>query len=162
MVAPLASGHSSKTTSMFRKILVPTDGTPLAEKAVQEAIDYAKTSGGEIVALSIAPPYVHSLPDITFGAFRDKPLEENVTPIDAAQQIVDNVLHRARVAGVRCKTRIALSFDPYQEIVDAAEEFDCDVIFMATHGYKGLKKLVTGSETQRVLDHTTLPVLVLR
>lgn len=147
---------------MFRKILVPIDGSVLSDKAVQEAIDYVKMSGGEIVALSIAPPYVHSMPDITFGTSSDKSPGRNVAPVDFAQQTVDNVLHRAKIAGVRCKTRIALSFNPYQEIIDSAEELNCDAIFMATHGYRGLNKLFTGSETQRVLDHTTLPVLVLR
>ena len=147
---------------MFRKILVPTDGSPLAGKAVQEAIDYVKLSNGEIVVLSIAPPYVHSLPEIPFRSSREEASETRVAPVDVAQQIVDNVLHRAKIAGVRCKTRIALSFDPYQEIIDASEELHCDAIFMATHGYRGLKKLISGSETQRVLDHTILPVLVLR
>lgn len=147
---------------MFLNILVPTDGSSLAEKAVEAAIDYAQHSDSQIVLLSIAEPYSYAFDtSFSFGAVRERG-DTDVSAIGFAQQSVETALNLARMGGVRCKSRVALSFMPYQEIVAAAKDFDCDAIFMATHGLKGIRKLLTGSETQRVLEHTTLPVLVLR
>lgn len=147
---------------MFKRILVPTDGSPLSEKAIDAAVEFAYANGGEIVAISVAEPYAYPL--LAEGSATlpvdTKEYEERVQEL--AQQYVQQVARHAQASNVACKTMVALSFRPYEEIIHAAKEFDCDVIFMASHGRKGLNKLFLGSETQRVLTHSTLPVLVFR
>jgi nucleotide-binding universal stress UspA family protein len=147
---------------MFKKILVPTDGSPLSDKAINAAVEFARTVGGELVALSVAEPHVYSsliegTSAITPGtnAYEDKARE-------MAQQHVKKVADLAGAGNVVCSTAVALSFNPYEEIIRMAEEFNCDVIFMASHGRKGLNKLFLGSETQKVLAHSAIPVLVFR
>ena len=81
---------------------------------------------------------------------------------ELAHSHVKKIEDAAAIANVPCDTSIALSYNPSEEIVRTAEKFNCDAIFMASHGRKGLSKLFLGSETQKVLAHTTLPVLVLR
>lgn len=145
---------------MFKTILVPTDGSPLAEKAIQAAIDFARTTGSTIIGFSVAEPYPFSaLSEVSISIDTDM-YDQKMEAI--ARSRVDKVADIARAAGVPCRTEIALSFSPYEEIVKAANKFHCDVIFMSSHGRKGLDKLFLGSETQRVLAHTTIPVMVFR
>ena len=147
---------------MFKKILVPTDSSTLSEKAIYAAVEFARTNGSERVALSVAEPYVYST--MAEGAIAlpvdSKMYDERVQEL--AQQHVEKVAKLARAKNVACITKVALSFSPYEEIIHAANEFNCDVIFMASHGRKGLNKLFIGSETQKVLAHSTIPVLVFR
>jgi nucleotide-binding universal stress UspA family protein len=145
---------------MFKTILVPTDGSPLSDKAIDAAIEFSKLVGGKIIALSVAEPYPFS------------PLHESASAIEAsnyddqmrerAQQIVDKVANIAKNANVSCETCVTLSFSPYEEIIKIARKHECDAVFMASHGRKGLNKLFLGSETQKVLAHSTIPVLVYR
>jgi len=145
---------------MFKTILVPTDGSPLSDKSVSAAIEFSKLGGGKIIALSVAEPYPFS------------PLYESASAMEAtnydeqmrarAQQIVDKVAVAAKNANVPCEVVVGLSFSPYEEIIHAAKKYECDVVFMASHGRKGLNKLFLGSETQKVLAHSTIPVLVFR
>ena len=79
-----------------------------------------------------------------------------------AQRHVEKVAQKAKAGNVACETLVAQSINPYEEIINAAKEFSCDVIFMASHGRKGLSALFVGSETQKVLSHSTIPVLVFR
>jgi nucleotide-binding universal stress UspA family protein len=147
---------------MFKKILVPTDGSPLSDKAIYAAIEFARANASEIVALSVAEPYVYSMWLEGSGAIAldSKAYDESMQEL--AQRHVQKVATLAGDSNVACKTRVALSFSPYEEIVQTAKDFNCDVIFMASHGRKGLNKLFVGSETQKVLAHTTIPVLVFR
>lgn len=147
---------------MFKKILVPTDGSPLSDKAVDAAIEFARTTECELVTLCVAEPYVYSALVEGSGIY---PMDSAVYDEKAqeyAQHNVDKAVALAQAAGIKCKATVALSFSPYEEIVRAAEQNNCDVIFMASHGRKGLNKLFVGSETQKVLAHSTLPVLVFR
>lgn len=145
---------------MFKKILVPTDGSELSDKAVVAAIGFAKSAGASIVALSVAEPYPYS--PVGETAFVPDLAEYEQKAMDAAREVVDKVAAQAAEAGVACETHTGQSFNPYEEIVRVAEKSGCDVIFMASHGRKGLNRLFVGSETQKVLAHTTLPVLVFR
>lgn len=79
-----------------------------------------------------------------------------------AQQNVQRIADAANAANVPCETLTPQSLDPYEEIVNAAQKHGCDVIFMASHGRKGLSRLFAGSQTQKVLAHSTIPVLVIR
>jgi nucleotide-binding universal stress UspA family protein len=147
---------------MFKKILVPTDGSDLSEKAIYAAVEFAHTNGSEIIAISVAEPYV-------FGAFAEGSIAIPVDPwvyeervLQLAQQHVEKVAEVARARNVPCQITVAKSFNPYEEIIEAAKRFHCDVIFMASHGRKGLNKLFVGSETQKVLAYSTIPVMVFR
>jgi nucleotide-binding universal stress UspA family protein len=146
---------------MFQTILVPTDGSALSDAAASAAVRFAKQIGGKIVALSVAEPAPHTIVS-DGGAFIVDIADYEQKARELAQKHVDRVAAVASAEQVPCDTVIALSFSPYQEIVQAATDYHCDLIFMATHGRKGLNKLFLGSETQKVLAHTTVPVLVHR
>lgn len=145
---------------MFKTILVPTDGSPLSEKAVEAAVKFAQTGGSRIVALSACEPH-HSAH-----------MSEGSTVIDTdrydrrmqeiAHLYVNHVAEVAKAAGVACDTVVRQTSHPYEEIINVSKDFGCDVIFMASHGRKGLSALFVGSETHKVLAHSTLPVLVFR
>lgn len=145
---------------MWKKILVPTDGSELAGKAVAEAVDYARVAGAGLVAFSVAQPYP-LLPAVD-GAMLIDPAVDSTEMQQAAQEAVDAVARLARAAGVKCETHTSLSFLPYEEIIRAAEEYGCDAIFMASHGRRGLSRLIAGSQTQKVLAYAKVPVVVLR
>jgi nucleotide-binding universal stress UspA family protein len=145
---------------MFKHLLVPTDGSPLSAKAVQAAVSFAKDAGARITALSVAEPFPYSA--LSESAFLPDQTRYEQQMQDHAKRYVEDVAAIARAAGVPCETRVALSFSPYEEIVRLAQEHGCDAIFMASHGRKGLNRLFVGSETQKVLAHSNLPVMVFR
>jgi nucleotide-binding universal stress UspA family protein len=145
---------------MFKTILVPTDGSELSEKAINAAVEFATGVDGRVIGISVAPPY-------PFSPLSEYSMGENAQVFEEksrnfAQQYVDKVAEIANKANVRCDKVTALSFSPYEEILKAAKDFQCDVIFMASHGRTGLTRLFVGSETQKVLMHSTIPVLVFR
>ncbi|MDB5729514.1 MAG: uspA [Noviherbaspirillum sp.] len=146
---------------MFKTILVPTDGSELSEKAAHAAIEFAKSISAKLVTVSVAEP-VPLVALVEGGApppwiddFEESARKE-------AQARVDRVAAAASAAGVPCDKAVALSISPYEEIIAAAQRFACELIFMASHGRKGLSRRLLGSETQKVLAHTTIPVLVYR
>ena len=145
---------------MFRHLLVPTDGSPLSAKAAQAAVNFAREVGARVTALSVAEPFPYSA--LSESAFLPDQTRFEKQLQDHARRFVDDVAELAAAAGVPCDTRVALSFSPYEEIVRTAEELGCDAVFMASHGRKGLNRLFVGSETQKVLAHTALPVMVFR
>jgi nucleotide-binding universal stress UspA family protein len=146
--------------AMFKSILVPTDGSELSQKAADVAIRFAEEAGARIVVISVAEP-------VPYGALADGAVTMDVAQYERqaqelAQKRVDAVCAAAAVEVVPCQTVTALSYTPYTEIIAAAGQYQCDVIFMASHGRRGLNRLILGSETQKVLAHTTIPVLVIR
>ena len=145
---------------MFRHLLVPTDGSQLSARAAQAAVGFAKEAGASITAVSVAEPFPYSA--LSESAFLPDQSRYEVQMREHAKRYVSEVAELARAAGVPCETRVALSFSPYEEIVRLAGELGCDAIFMASHGRKGITRLFLGSETQKVLAHTTLPVMVFR
>ena len=145
---------------MFKTILVPTDGSALSEKAIHGAVELAKLTGGRLIAVSVAEPYPFT-PSMEGAYAPDLNLYEKQMR-KFAEIHVQKVAEAAAHAGVPCETIVAQSFNPYEEIVNAAKEHHCDVILMASHGRKGLNRLFIGSETQKVLAHTTIPVMVFR
>ncbi len=145
---------------MFRKILVATDGSPLSVAAASAAIEFAAASGASIVGLSLAQLYPYMLmPEA--GAMVDLSMYEEAQD-QVAEQAVKKLDEQARAAGVSCVTLTKRAVHPYEEIISTAQENKCDVIWMASHGRRGLDKLLLGSETQRVLAHSTIPVMVYR
>ncbi|MFL9926746.1 universal stress protein [Herbaspirillum lusitanum] len=145
---------------MFKTILVPTDGSELSDKAIINAIDYAQHCNAKIIGISVAEPYPFSPLAESSMAIDPAMYEENVRML--AEQHVKKIADAAQAAGLACQTTTAMSFAPDEEIVNAAKTFNCDAIFMASHGRSGLSKLFLGSKTQKVLAHSTVPVLVLR
>jgi nucleotide-binding universal stress UspA family protein len=144
---------------MFKRILVPTDGSTLSDQAVATAIEFARAHGGELVAIAVAQPYPGMAAEA--AVVMDMQTESQLV-LQLAQEDADKVVQLAQAAGVPCKTVTALSFVPHEEIIRAAEDNQCDVIFMASHGRHGITRLLAGSVTQNVLAYSTIPVLVLR
>ncbi|RZI42760.1 universal stress protein [Herbaspirillum sp. HC18] len=145
---------------MFKTILVPTDGSPLSDKAIDAAVAFARGAGSKLIGISVAEP--RHIIDMS-GESTVREADDHARELlGTAQNHVDKIERAARAASVACETMVAQSIHPYREIINAAKEFGCDAIFMASHGRKGLSALFVGSETQKVLSHSTVPVLVLR
>lgn len=145
---------------MFKSILLPTDGSPLSDKATATAIQFALLNQASIVSICVIQPLPFpSMGDS--GAVLDAGQFETQME-SAAQRNVDKVGDAARAAGIPFRGVVTLSPSPYEEIVETAAKFGCDIIVMASHGRTGLNRLFLGGETQKVLAHTTLPVMVLR
>jgi nucleotide-binding universal stress UspA family protein len=147
---------------MFKHILIPTDGTELSEIAIKAGIQFAKEIGAKITGFYAAAEY----PVPPFGEYMPpdmlSPEEFRANENMHAKKILAVVESLARAVGVPCETASEVKFSPWAAIVKAAEEKGCDLIFMASHGRRGLASLLLGSETNRVLTHTKIPVLVYR
>ena len=147
---------------MYQRILVATDGSTLSKKAVSSAIALAAATGAELVALKVVARYPMSYFEggvampATEIARVEKQWAEN------GQAIVDAVQKSAFAKGVRTKAITVRSDLVSDAIIAAAKKNKCDLIVMASHGRRGVKRLLLGSETQLVLTHSHIPVLVLR
>jgi len=147
---------------MYSKILVATDGSPLSKKAVASALQWAVTCGAELVAMKVVPRYPQAYFEgsIPLTAEEISRVESQWTA--AAESQLAAVAKAAKAKGVICKS-VAVKSDVVSDaIIATAKKHKADLIVMASHGRKGIKRLLLGSETQQVLTHTTLPVLVLR
>ncbi len=147
---------------MYKRILVPTDGTALSKKAVNNAIALAQLCNAELVALKVVPRYPQSYFEGGIALAQDEVKRVEKTWSDAGQAVVDAVKKSAEAKGLVAKAVVVRSEVVSDAILAAAKKHRCDVIVMASHGRKGLKRLLLGSETQHVLTHATLPVLVLK
>jgi nucleotide-binding universal stress UspA family protein len=145
---------------MYKKILVPTDGSDLSEQAVAAAIGFARLCHADIVALSVAEPY--PLVPAAEGAMVIDPGFEIDTLEESARENVAKVSRAVQAAGLNCIALTACSMVPADDIIRVANEQGCDLIFMASHGRRGLSKLLAGSVTQHVLAYSSIPVMVLR
>lgn len=147
---------------MYQCILVATDGTALSKKAVTSAIALAQLCGAELVALKVVPRYPQSYFEggIALAAADIKQVEK--TWGDAGQAVVDAVKKVALAKGVQAKAVVVRSDVVSDAILAAAKKHKCDLVVMASHGRKGIKRLLLGSETQHVLTHASIPVLVLK
>ena len=145
---------------MFKKILVATDGSALSDKAVEAAMSFAAAQGATIVGLSVAEIYPFMLmPEA--GAMVDLSTYEELQD-KSAQQAIERLKSMAMTANVSCETLSTRGVHPYEEIINTARDKGCDLIWMGSHGRKGLDRLLLGSQAQRVLSHSTLPVMVYR
>lgn len=147
---------------MYKRILVATDGSDLSSKAVENAINLAQACNAELIALKVIPRYPQSYFE---GAIALEPTEiKNVEKqwADAGQAVVDAVKKQGEAKGVQVKALVAKDDVVSDAILAAAKKHHCDLIVMASHGRKGIQKLLLGSETQHVLTHATLPVLILK
>jgi nucleotide-binding universal stress UspA family protein len=148
---------------MFKHILVCTDGSKLSDKAVDAAVRLAKDLGAKLTAFHATPEYpVNPFPEYAIVAGSLAPETWEAHQEKRAQRILKKLQIRARKAGVDCSTLHRPDVDPYRAIIDAAKKSRCDLIVMASHGRRGLEGLVLGSETNKVVAHSKLPVLVYR
>src|SRR5574343_376923 len=147
---------------MFKHIFVPTDGSELSRATAQRAVSFAKEAGARITAFFSKPEY----PIAYFGegALIDPTTPEKFAEMadQQANEYLGEVAKLCADAGVECTLASATSDIPYEAIISAAETAGCDLIFMASHGRRGFSGFLLGSETNKVLTHSRIPVLVYR
>jgi nucleotide-binding universal stress UspA family protein len=152
--------HQSEAAIMtFKRILVPTDGSDITSKAVDTALSLAQAGGGQLFAISVKEPFPYS----AISEMQPVPPQEFY---DAQERIaaarVKAVVDAAQAAGAACHGHTVEALHPWEAILDHAKAQQCDLIVMASHGRRGVAALLLGSETQRVLIHSTLPVLIVK
>lgn len=145
---------------MFKRILLPTDGTPASLKAIVAAMDFAKSINATVVGLYVIPPF-HTL------TYRPDMLEDTHDSYVRhcaieAQKFLDQISKAASEVGVACSVQSLTHEHPYEAIITTARGQACDLIAMASHGRRGAIGMLLGSETQKVLTHSAIPVLVYR
>lgn len=144
---------------MYKRILVPTDGSDITQKAVETAIGLAKSLGAHLYALSVKEPFPYS----AISEMQPTPPQEFY---DAQERIANGrvlaVQKASAEVGQACDGSTVEALHPWEAIIDHAKRQDCDLIVMASHGRRGVSALLLGSETQKVLTHTTIPVLIVR
>ncbi|HSW17115.1 MAG TPA: universal stress protein [Ramlibacter sp.] len=147
---------------MYHRILVATDNSKLSRKAEKTAIELAAATGANLVAMHVIPDYPMSYFEggITVSAAEVAKLEASWA--DKGRAIVDAVVASAAQSGVKARGVIAHSDHVADTLVAGARKHKCDLIVMASHGRRGIRRVLLGSETQHVLTHSTVPVLVLR
>jgi nucleotide-binding universal stress UspA family protein len=145
---------------MYRNVLLPTDGSELASKAITDGIALAKEMGAKVTILTVTRPF-HVI--TTDPAMLEDTPAQYKTRIEAyAAKTLLAASETAKAAGVACDTAQIEGEHPYQSIIDTAASKGCDLIVMASHGRRGIAALVLGSETIKVLTHSKIPVLVHR
>jgi nucleotide-binding universal stress UspA family protein len=144
---------------MFKRILIPTDGSEVSAKAAQIAFGLAKLHGAQLYAISVKEPFPYS----AISEMQPVPPQEFY---DAQERIaasrVKGVIDAAAAAGVTCAGHTVEALHAWEAILDHAKAQQCDLIVMASHGRRGVAAMLLGSETSRVLTHSTVPVLVVK
>jgi len=146
--------------TMYSNILIPTDGSELAGKAVLHGIALAKSIGAKITALTVLPPFHVLTTDVQM--VEDTPAQYQARMARHAEKTLNGVAETAQTEGVSCETVHYEDEHPYQAIIQTAASRGCDLIVMASHGRRGISAIVLGSETVKVLTHSKIPVLVHR
>jgi nucleotide-binding universal stress UspA family protein len=148
-----------KEPAMFKRILVPTDGSDITQKAVATAVALAKSLGATLFTLSVKEPFPYS----AISEMQPVPPQEF---FDAQERIaserINTVRESCQLAGLACEAHTIEAVHPWEAIIEHATSHGCDLIVMSSHGRRGVTALLLGSETQKVLTHTTIPVLVVR
>ncbi len=154
--------ESEQDHGLPRRILVPLDGSPRAERALEHAVEFAKLTGGALELLQVVPPIVPLLPDAA-------PLMPPVMPpgsdellVQSAREYLDRQAERLRATGVETRVSVLVDASPAAAIVEIAERDGTDLIAIATHGASGIRRVVLGSVTDKVLRTSGLPLLVIR
>lgn len=145
---------------MYRHLCIPTDGSELSDRAAEQALALAQSLRARVTALRVTMPY-HAFA-ITPEQLMVGVVDYNRVMHDAAQQQLNDIRTKAQALGVECDAHVVEDESPYRAIIHVAKERGCDLIAMASHGRRGIDALVLGSETVKVLTHSTIPVLVFR
>ena len=147
---------------MYKNLLVATDGSKLSDKALAHAIGLAQAVGATLTVFYAAPDY--PMPAYADGVVYEPVSRKEYAKLAAedAQKILGTAATKAEAAGLVSKTAYAIASAPWEAILAAAKKHKCDGIVMASHGRRGISAVLLGSETQKVLTHTKLPVIVVR
>jgi nucleotide-binding universal stress UspA family protein len=143
---------------MITNILIATDGSELASRAVQEGVTLARQTGAKVTALTVFPPF-HTF-SMRAAAVQDTPEQYRSHMQAESGKALSAVTQAATAAGVECETIIEENDHPYQAIIDTAKSKGCDLVVMASHRRHGLDGILHASETFKVLTHSDIPVLV--
>ncbi len=145
---------------MFKHILLPTDGSELSAAAIQQGVRFAKSINAKVTGLCVMPQqrtfyYETAIPTETLEQVTQRYRE-------AAEEYLSAIEKEAKEAGVECGVVYERNDSPYEAIIRVAQQKGCDLIMMASHGRRGVGAFLLGSETQKVLTHSRIPVLVFR
>jgi nucleotide-binding universal stress UspA family protein len=146
--------------AMYTSILIPTDGSEIAGKAVGHGVALAQRIGAKVTALTVSPPF-HTFTTDT-QMIEDTPAQYKTRMQALTDKTLGAIADAARTAGVACEIVHVEHEHPYRAIIDTADAKGCDLIVMASHGRRGVAAIVLGSETVKVLTHCKIPVLVHR
>ncbi|HEU4372780.1 MAG TPA: universal stress protein [Telluria sp.] len=145
---------------MFKHILLPTDGSAAAHPAIDACLRFAREIGARVTALHVAPSlHIFAYEPGVTESVRQTVLQDRE---EHSKKYLDDVERRAAAAGVPCERLLVTSDFPHEAIIEAARDHQCDLIAMASHGRGGIRGLLLGSETQKVLTHSAIPVMVWR
>lgn len=147
---------------MFKKILLPTDGSDLSKKAIKRGIEFAKSTGASVVGFFSPEDYRVMMYSEYVPPNLLSQEEFEVNARKTAEKHLAYIEKHAAAAGVKYESYYLTSIAPWEAIVEAARKKKCDLIFMASHGRSGLAGLVLGSQTTKVLTHSKIPVMVYR
>ncbi|MGX9218754.1 universal stress protein [Massilia varians] len=145
---------------MYKRILLPTDGSEASSRAIDAGVEFARESGAELVAMTATAPFRALTADAEMLELTEEQYEASSR--QHAQRRLDEIANLARDAGVPCTAVQVVSDDPDEAIIATARERMCDLIIMASHGRRGIKGVLLGSVTHKVLVHSAIPVLVHR
>lgn len=145
---------------MYKHILIPTDGSELSERAVKQGVALASSINAKVTGITVSPTFHTFSMDPLMATDTPERYEKDVAAI--AERYLAQVRSAAQAAGVECDCIHVVNDHPYAAIIDTANARGCDLIFMASHGRRGLSALVLGSETMKVLTHSRIPTLVCR
>lgn len=145
---------------MFKHLLIATDGSELSKKAVGQGLSLAKSLGAKVTAVTVTEPFAASVPIEVALVFSEEEYYKAVT--SSAEKILQSVSVAASGNGVPCHTVHVKNQYPADGILDIAQARGCDLIVMASHGRRGLSRLMLGSEANRVVTQSTVPVLICR
>jgi len=144
---------------MYKRILFPTDGSDITAKALQTALGLAKLTGAELYIIAVKDPF-------PYGAISEMQPTPPQEFLDAQERVASARVQKARdaaaAAGLVAHGHTVEAVHPWEAIIEHAKAQSCDLVVMASHGRRGLSALLLGSETQKVLTHVSLPVLVVR
>ena len=148
---------------MYKQILIPTDGSEVADKAVQAGTEYARETGAKVVLFTAVPEYQQPSEAAMLARHKVASIFEYERQAEQnARQVLQKAVAVAKDANIDFETDYALADQPYEAIIAAAKRHHCDAIFMASHGRSGLPALWYGSQTREVLTHSDIPTLVYR
>jgi nucleotide-binding universal stress UspA family protein len=145
---------------MHRHILIPTDGSELSQNAIEYGMALAKAVNARVTVLTVSAPFRTFM--VETGMISDTPEDYRKRTATLVGRYLDAAKEAALAAGVVCETVHIEHDQPYLAIIETAAQKSCDLIVMASHGRRGISAVVLGSETVKVLTHSTIPVLVVR
>lgn len=148
---------------MYKHILLPTDGSELAMKGVEQGLALAKALQALATIVTVTPHWsIHEMA-VEARKARANPIERfEKEAAEAARQILDDAKAKAAAAGISANAIHVAEMNAAEGIIDAAMKHGCDLIVMSSHGRRGVRRMILGSQTAEVLAHTTIPVLVIR